>query len=301
MKAAKPTLLLHPFFLLSLALLLLNDFYLKYQFHNGFTGKLSDFTGLFAFTVFLLALFPSAKKTIILIAALFFCWWKSALSDPLIHFLNYNLSLPVSRIIDYSDYCALLILPFCYLIRPIDYPASLARTIAIYTTGIVSLVSFCSTSLPRYMQRDTVYMNKVFRTRSKLEEIPEKFRQQNISIVQDTAYYTSVKEWGNEDYYLKIKDTSGTQKTIRIDDYKGMELYRRTVPNEPTFTISYLVINWDTIRNIRFSVSEMYTKKKRVITLESFAHDTTHWAPYWYHARRKYQKPIKKRIEKILE
>ena len=40
-----------PGFLIGLSLLLTNDFVLKEQFHNGFTGKLSDFAGLFVFSI----------------------------------------------------------------------------------------------------------------------------------------------------------------------------------------------------------------------------------------------------------
>ncbi len=42
MKSSKQSLLLHPFFIASVLLLLLNDFYLKYAYHNLLTGKLSD-------------------------------------------------------------------------------------------------------------------------------------------------------------------------------------------------------------------------------------------------------------------
>jgi TRAP-type mannitol/chloroaromatic compound transport system permease small subunit len=48
----KLQLLLHPVFILSLACLLLNDFYWKYEYHNWFTGKLSDLTGLFVLISF---------------------------------------------------------------------------------------------------------------------------------------------------------------------------------------------------------------------------------------------------------
>ncbi len=53
-----------PVFLASLALLLVNDFYLKAQFGNWFTGKLSDFAGLIAFALFWSAVFPRHAKLV---------------------------------------------------------------------------------------------------------------------------------------------------------------------------------------------------------------------------------------------
>ncbi len=63
MNAAKRN-LGHPVFLLSVLLLLLNDWLLKPLFHNDLTGKLSDLAGLFAFPFFLSAFFPAHKRTI---------------------------------------------------------------------------------------------------------------------------------------------------------------------------------------------------------------------------------------------
>ncbi|MEI9806388.1 MAG: hypothetical protein WDO16_00175 [Bacteroidota bacterium] len=76
------------------------------------------------------------------------------------------------------------------------------------------------------------------------------------------------------DKYLKIKDSSGQEKTIRIADYKEIELYERTAPYFPTYTIPALVVDNDTIRMVRFSISKMYNRKKRIIDLLSFAYDS---------------------------
>jgi hypothetical protein len=55
-------LLVSPGFLGCLFVLLFNDFVLKQQIHNGLTGKLSDFAGLFVFPLFLTALFPNCDR-----------------------------------------------------------------------------------------------------------------------------------------------------------------------------------------------------------------------------------------------
>src|SRR5687767_12389116 len=50
-----------PAFISAVALLVVNDFALKPLFHNVVTGKLSDFAGLFALTLFV-ATTPSSSK-----------------------------------------------------------------------------------------------------------------------------------------------------------------------------------------------------------------------------------------------
>lgn len=73
--------LLSPLFLFSLIVLLLNDHYLKAQFHNFLTGKLSDFAGLFIFPLFFAAFFPKRRLSIYFFAGFFFVFWKSPLSQ----------------------------------------------------------------------------------------------------------------------------------------------------------------------------------------------------------------------------
>lgn len=53
--------LTHPLVLAALIITAVNDHYLKYQFHNFYTGKISDFSGLFFFPLFLYALIEFLK------------------------------------------------------------------------------------------------------------------------------------------------------------------------------------------------------------------------------------------------
>lgn len=124
MKAAGryiPFIMAHPYktltsfwFLAGLLLLLLNDLVLKQVFHNGLTGKLSDIAGLFIFPIFWTAFFPRQKQFIYIATAFLFLFWKSELSEPFISFWNEFTFLPVQRVVDYSDYLALFILPIAY-------------------------------------------------------------------------------------------------------------------------------------------------------------------------------------------
>jgi hypothetical protein len=98
-------------FLLSLGLLLLNDFFLKQLYGNWFTGKLSDFAGLFAFTFFFITLCPRHRQKIIILVSVVFVYWKSELSQPLIDLLH-GLGIHLDRTLDLTD---LIALPMIFL------------------------------------------------------------------------------------------------------------------------------------------------------------------------------------------
>lgn len=100
-----------PLFLGALLLLLLNDFFLKAAFHNGLTGKLSDFAGLFVFAVFWIALFPRFRWFILVFTALFFTFWKLPVSNGFVDALNGLLPFHIGRVCDVTDLFALAVLP----------------------------------------------------------------------------------------------------------------------------------------------------------------------------------------------
>lgn len=103
-------------FVSGLIILLVNDFFLKEIFHNWFTGKLSDFAGLFVFALFWIALLPKHKLKVVITTGIIFILWKSSLSDSFIS--NFN-SLPffaIDRVVDFTDLMALFVLPLAYLV-----------------------------------------------------------------------------------------------------------------------------------------------------------------------------------------
>ncbi len=140
----------HPVFLLSLALLALNDHVLKHHYHNALTGKLSDLAGLIVLPVFIALLTPRLAKWSCLIAALFFIFWKTEWSSGLIEQINANGFLTIGRVIDYSDFIALLILPLPWaMIRektPIDQRLRSAGSIVIL---VVTSLTLMATSIRR--------------------------------------------------------------------------------------------------------------------------------------------------------
>jgi hypothetical protein len=133
-----------PGFLIGLSLLLLNDFVLKQQFHNAVTGKLSDFAGLFVFSLFWIAVFPRHKRSVCISTALLFVFWKSAYSQFAIAEWNSLAFFGISRTVDYTDLWALVVIPLSYFYSDISAGVHLSRGF-IYAIAIVSLVAFTAT------------------------------------------------------------------------------------------------------------------------------------------------------------
>jgi hypothetical protein len=105
----------------SLLLLFVNDHFLKAQFANGITGKLSDMAGIILLPLLLAFLLPRISRYTALISALLFIYWKSPLSQPLIDLYNEYAFIQTSRVVDYTDLYVLSLLPIPYfLIRKID-------------------------------------------------------------------------------------------------------------------------------------------------------------------------------------
>ena len=155
--------------------MLLNDFVLKSQFHIFFTGKLSDFAGLFIFPLFFVAFFPKRKLLIYFLTGSLFIFWKSPFSQSLIDLWNLLPLFEIGRTIDYTDFFALLILPVSYLYYEIETQKSLAlnlsRRISMSLITIISVFAFTATSL---VKDRTISLNeqyKVTQDRSEIENI----------------------------------------------------------------------------------------------------------------------------------
>jgi len=113
--------LLNFVFLFCLFILLLNDHYLKYQFSNWLTGKLSDIVGIIMLPLLIAYVFPKLKQHSIWISVLLFAFWKLPFSQGLIDLYNEYSWMPTSRIVDFTDFYALLFLPVPYfIIKRID-------------------------------------------------------------------------------------------------------------------------------------------------------------------------------------
>lgn len=148
MKRCNISLLLSPLFLFSLFVLGLNDWVLKATFHNFLTGKLSDFAGLFALAIFILAWLPIQKQHyqqgVLWAIALFFSWWKSPFSADFITWWS-SCIFPIHRVIDITDLFALIVLPFAAYYST-NYKAIYLPKISHYFVSFVACMLFMATS-----------------------------------------------------------------------------------------------------------------------------------------------------------
>jgi hypothetical protein len=155
-------------FLISVGLLLVNDFFLKYQFHNYLTGKLSDFVGLFAFPYFVSLLFKSKVKTIYILTGILFIFWKSSSSQFAIDFLN-NIGIGINRVVDYSDLIALLILPLSYRYRTKN-SSGIKKINFLPKEFIIGICSFAfiATTLPK--ERGEINLKSTYETEFEMQK-----------------------------------------------------------------------------------------------------------------------------------
>lgn len=132
-------------FLAALGILLLNDFVLKPALHNGATGKISDFAGLFAFAVFWAALYTRRRLIVVLAAGVGFVFWKSPYSEPMIDAWNSLGGLQVGRTVDYTDCIALAVLVPAYAYVP-RAKAIITKRLTLAAVVPLSLFAFAATS-----------------------------------------------------------------------------------------------------------------------------------------------------------
>jgi tetratricopeptide (TPR) repeat protein len=163
-KMAAPTALhlLSPVYLVAVGLLLLNDFVLKHTMPGLITGKLSDFSGLFAFAVFWSVVFPRWIKSVHVIIGLAFAFWKSPAAESAIQGWNATMPFRIGRVVDYGDLLALTVLPVSMLYLRREWTTVAPRKAGAVAVAIVSLFAFTATSqLPvergRILSRDGEY------------------------------------------------------------------------------------------------------------------------------------------------
>lgn len=135
-------------FLLSLALLILNDAVLKAAWHNAFTGKLSDFAGVFAFAWFWSVAVGRGRAAVHIGVAAGFAWWKSPWSSAAIEAWNALPLFDVARVVDYGDLLALIVLPVSlHLLKRSPAPAVPGTSAwPALAVAAISLVAFTATS-----------------------------------------------------------------------------------------------------------------------------------------------------------
>ncbi|MCI5057003.1 MAG: hypothetical protein MRY83_12890, partial [Flavobacteriales bacterium] len=148
------TIIRSPIFICAVALTAINDHFLKFAFPGLITGKISDFAGIFAFTLFWSSIFPKRKYLISVIIGFTFIWWKSPLSSPFIECWNSLNLFDIARVIDYTDLFALFMIPLS--LKVMDHQQFVLRfpRLMIY---IASVLVFCATSYQHSFEYNQIY------------------------------------------------------------------------------------------------------------------------------------------------
>jgi hypothetical protein len=282
--------LLHPLFLFNLFLLIANDHWWKYAYSNTLTGKISDFAGVFVLAVFLVACFRIRKVIAVLATALFFVWWKSPLSEPVISALGFT------RVVDYSDLMALTVLPLVFFIKPFQYPSLsfYGRLLTPIVAGI-TLLAIVATTFPYkpagyHYPHGRVAVNKKWRTQLTKEAFFQKLDSLQIAYKKEYVEYLPVNTQG-----LMLVKKSGADSTYRmtpVGELKDTMLYYEKSLGEH-YVIPYFVLGKDTLTNIQFIFHD--GSKKRFI--EVMAITIPPGLEYDYHLSR----PIRKKYWALLK
>lgn len=192
MHQRRPHPLTAPEFIVAITLLLANDFLLKPWLANAFTGKLSDFAGLFAFPFFWAAFAPRYRTSIYLGTAVAFTFWKLPASAGLIEAWNAVSPLQVGRVSDLSDLIALTVLPLSWWCSARPREGSERRWRTVVLAGI-SLFAFAATS-----RSPVIPLDQTFVFEGSQEELLARLKEAGIESFRGEDVYVSAPEdsWG---------------------------------------------------------------------------------------------------------
>lgn len=198
----------HPIFLLSLLLLILNDWYFKNAFNNEITGKLSDFAGLFAFPFLLGILFSNHKKAVHFLAGIIFIYWNSEFSQPLINYLNSS-GLHVIRTVDITDNIALISIIASYkcLNQQVDFKLNPLIQRAII---VISCLAFMATTMSPQENMKYVHINKEYKFDLSKRELVSRLNMVQLKEVRSINKLSGQVDFNSETdvfHYHGRKDT----------------------------------------------------------------------------------------------
>lgn len=275
-------LILNHYFIVGLVILICNDMWLKWGYHNYLTGKLSDFAGLFIFPMFLAYVFPRIKKQAAIITGIGFFLWKLPVAGMFINWVNLNPFFQINRVADYSDYSAFLVLPFSHRIiersfyQPL-YSNTYIKIVGRYAVIAASLMAFTATSYARYIvPKGTVFIGKYYTLRLGKEDILKHINDIGYTweyVAKDTVDYTP------GDYYQL--------NHFIVDLYDG-PLYPATR---------------DTIDNIKFRLIENSAQKTKLFLINVTLKNPGNIQSWQYlkAMNKRYRKVLKKELIKELK
>ena len=281
----KKNYILHPIFIICLLTLILNDFYLKASFANGLTGKLSDFAGLIVFPIFIAFLVPITKKWISLVTGILFVIWKTPLVTTIIEIFNQTFPFQIQRVIDYTDYWALLCLPIAHILLNKDNDISINSNKILYLGKVailsVSFFAICATSIipPAEIPKGTVYIGKEYNIKKSKDEI--------IEMIESLGY--------NVDYFENLDEG----KSIKTHRFRKIPYYQ----TDNIIIYDETLNPIDTVLNVKYTMYEPKENKTIIkiinVTLSEDG-NIQRWQTLKY-LRKEYKRMIEKQVIKKIK
>lgn len=227
----------------------MNDRFWKYEYANWITGKLSDFLGLFSFSLFLGIVVPSLRKRISLIVGIAFVIWKTPLSNGIISQVNRLINYEIARTIDYSDFIALFVLLASnYILTNLDIEklrTEIKLTINPVILNILiffSIFVFSSTSIrePSY-PIGNIMINESYQVNGTNQEVFEKIKTLGSSISLDSIQYLKngavvIRKYNQIDKLI-------LENNNILDTIENINFYIYERQNESTITIINMRVN----------------------------------------------------------
>lgn len=267
-------------FILGVILLFLNDHIFKWQFSNWITGKLSDFVGLLIFPFFLTFLFPKFIKWNVIFTGLFFVFWKSSYSQGFIDFYNTITFIKITRVVDYSDYIALSILPISYyFIRRLKgFEKLRIEKINIYPIFILlpAIIVFMATSPPhsyyfKYLDGGNFKFGKYsVNVKMRQELILEKLIENQVMAYRDT-----------------LRHKSNLEKPLHEQD----NFYK----------VNQIIIERDTVNDLQFSMIPLSSNKTKIYLISMNISEQVKEAEVKNELRKYYKRLLRKYIKENIK
>ncbi len=263
-------LLLNYVFVGGIILLLLNDHFLKKEFHNGFTGKFSDILGMIIFPLFLAFLFPKLKLYAVALSIVLFTFWKSPFSESLIDFYNQFAFIKVTRVVDYTDLIAFvfLIIPFILLRNEKYLNAIKIEKINVFVVLFPSVFAMMATSPPihyKYHKEGYVFFNDYsFKISKSKEELFNELKTNHIEVEKDSLTIINRFRIGIDNFKISGTDLN----SIEIDKTELKKQIEEQIYYSNDYIIKDFKINDEELKEIRFFLYQN-PKGKTEITLKS--------------------------------
>jgi hypothetical protein len=211
--------------------------------------------------MFAASIVPKLSKSISIITGIGFFIWKLPLFTPVVDLINQLSFITIHRVIDYSDYLALLILPLSYYLinyhklRPILKIEKIKYFSKFALLGI-SLFAFCATSVVwREMPQGTVFIGDSYNIKLPKDSV--------IASIQRLGYNCDFYEKDSTNYHSKAYYQTDNiiqhyEQSMVIDTISSVKYELETInPNKTKLTIINVTLskegniqNWKRLKSL---------------------------------------------------